>query len=178
MGLDNLRDDIIIKQKKGLPFIMTSVVIWTLVTIVSLLDIEIGTKNLLVFCCSSPLVPLSWLIGKKLKIDIFSNENELGKLGSIFTMNQLLYLLIVVWVFNAVPEKMIMVHAMVFGAHLLPYSWLYKSNSYRNCAIIIPILSLVLGTIFNGSVVAGVLIVIEIIFVLSLLRELKQISAI
>lgn len=89
-----------------------------MISVVSVLDINIQLKNLLVFCCSTPLLPLSWIIGKTIKVDIFSKENPLGQLGFIFTLNQIIYLLIVMWVFNAVPEKMIMVFAMVFGAHL------------------------------------------------------------
>lgn len=173
MNLDELRNDIIIKQKKGLPFIIASVVIWLLITVVAALQIDIYLKNILVFCCSMPLLPLSWIIGKKIGVDIFSKENELGSLGFLFTMNQLVYLLIVMWVFNAVADKMIMVYAMVFGAHLLPYSWLYKSKSYRVFAVIIPVLALVLGNIFNGFVVAGTLAIVEIIFVISLHNELK-----
>ncbi len=88
-------------------------------------------------------------------------------------MNQVLYLLIVMWVFNVAPEKMIMVYAMVFGAHLLPYSWLYKSKAYQIFAIVIPILSLVLGNLFSGVVVAGTFAVIDFIFVHILQRELK-----
>jgi len=175
MSLDELRNDIIIKQKKGLPFILTSVVIWLLITVVAALDINIAMKNILVFCCSMPMLPLSWLIGKKIGVDIFSKDNELGNLGFLFTMNQILYLLIVIWVFNAVPDKMIMVYAMVFGAHLLPYSWLYKSKAYRVFAIIIPVLSLVLGNLFGGFVVAGTAAAVEIAFVFILRNELNAI---
>lgn len=175
MSLDELRNDIIIKQKKGLPFILTSVVIWLLITVVAALDINIAMKNILVFCCSMPMLPLSWLIGKKIGVDIFSKDNELGNLGFLFTMNQILYLLIVIWVFNSVPDKMIMVYAMVFGAHLLPYSWLYKSKAYRVFAIIIPVLSLVLGNFFGGFVVAGTAAAVEIAFVFILRNELNGI---
>ena len=128
---------------------------------------------MLVFCCSTPLLPLSWIIGKKIGVDIFSKENELGNLGFLFTMNQIIYLLIVIWIFNAVADKMIMVYAMVFGAHLLPYSWLYKSKSYQVFAVIIPALALVIGNVFNGFVVSGTLAIVEIIFAISLHNELK-----
>lgn len=173
MTLDELRDDITIKQKKGLPFIIASVIIWFLISLVLLLDINIEMKNILVFCCSTPLVPISWFIGKKLSVDIFSKENPLGNLGFLFTMNQMLYILIVMWVFNAVPEKMVMVYAMVFGAHLLPYSWLYKSRGYVTFSIFIPILSLILGNLFNGFILPFVLVLVEIVFVITLFYELK-----
>ena len=176
MNIDNLRDDIIVKQKKGLPFIITSVIIWVLISIVTKLNIDISTKNILVFCCSCPLVPIAWMIGKKMEVDIFSKENKLTDLGFLFTMSQILYILIVMWVFNAVPEKMVMVFAMVFGAHLLPYSWLYKSKGYMIFSIIIPIVALILGNMFNSFIVSIALVIIEIIFVIVLLEELKEVK--
>lgn len=176
MSLEELRNDICLKQKKGLPFIMTSVVIWTLISIVSLLDIPVSTKNMLVFCCSAALMPISMLIAKIIKVNIFSKENALGNLGFLFTLNQMLYLLIVMWVFTAVPEKMVMVYAMVFGAHLLPYSWLYKSKAYMVFAIVIPFIALSLGILFNALVVALVLAIIEIVFAFILVQEVKRSS--
>lgn len=151
---------------------MASVVVWIFITVIATLNIDINLKNLLVFCCSIPMLPLAWLIGKKMKVDIFSNENPLGKLGFLFTLNQFLYLLIVMWVFTAVPNKMIMVYGMVFGAHLLPYSWLYRSKSYQFFAIMIPFVTLILGNFFSGFVVAVVLTISEIVFVFSLKHEL------
>ena len=177
MTLEELRNDISIKQKKGLPFIMASVVIWSLITIISLLNLPIMTKNMLTFCCSAPLMPIAMLAAKLIKVDIFSKENPLGNVGFMFTMNQMIYLLIVMWVFSAVPEKMVMVYAMVFGAHLLPYSWLYKSKAYMICAIAIPFIALFLGIRFSATVVAATLAVIEIAFMLVLFNEVKAISA-
>lgn len=176
MNLEELRNDISLKQKKGLPFIIASVVIWLLITIVSILDIPVVTKNLLVFCCSAPLMPISMLIAKIIKVNIFQKENPLGNLGFLFTMNQMLYLLIVMWVFSAVPEKMVMVYAMVFGAHLLPYSWLYKSKAYMVFAIAIPFVALTLGSMFNDLVVASALSVVEIVFTCILVQEVKRLS--
>lgn len=173
MDINGLRDDIAIAQKKGLPFIIASCFIWALITVVSVLDISMDTKNLLVFCCACPMLPISWIVGKILKVDIFAKQNPLGELGFLFTINQLLYLLIVMWVFNAVPDKMIMVYAMVFGAHLLPYSWLYRSTGYMVCAIAIPIVSLALGLLLGGSAVAAALTVLEVLFAVILLRETK-----
>ena len=88
MNLDKMRDDLAIKQKKGIPFIMASVIIWTLITIINLLDLPIYIANLLIFCCSCPLLPLAWSIGKGLKVDIFDKSNPLGNLGFLFTLNQ------------------------------------------------------------------------------------------
>ena len=47
MCLDELRSNIAIKQKKGLPFICASIIIWLLILIVILLDLPQNTENLL-----------------------------------------------------------------------------------------------------------------------------------
>lgn len=175
--LENLRNDIAIKQKKGLPFIGASVVIWLLILIVIMLDLPQDKENLFVFCCSCPLLPISWLIGKVINVDIFDKSNPLGNVGFLFTFNQFLYLLIVMWVFSAVPNKMIMVYAMVFGAHLFPYSWLYNSLSYRIFSIAIPIVSLIVGCVFSAFAVAVTMLTIEFIFVIALFVEVHMFIA-
>lgn len=176
MNLEELRNDIILKQKKGLPFICASVVVWFLILIVVLLDLPQQQENMLVFCCSCPMLPIAWLLGKLLKVEIFEKSNPLGNVGFLFTCNQFLYLLIVMWVFSAVPDKMVMVYAMVFGAHLFPYSWLYKSITYRIFSIIIPIISLVVGCVFSALYVAVTLLVAEVLFVLLLFVELRKLE--
>lgn len=86
----------------------------------------------------------------------------------------MLYLLIAMWIYNAVPEKMVMVLAMIFGAHLLPYGWLYKSTSYMVLSGVIPIAALVVGLNFPAYVVAGFMIAVEIVFSLLLMGEVRK----
>ncbi|MGT2789118.1 DUF7010 family protein [Streptococcus lutetiensis] len=119
------------------------------------------------------MLPLSWFVGKWLNVDIFSKENPLTNLGFLFTCNQLIYLLIVMWVFSVVPEKMLMVYTMVFGAHLLPYSWRYKLRTYFVFAILIPILALVLGHMASMTYLSLVMIFLEIVFAMLLQVELN-----
>ena len=173
-NLEELRDDLLTKQKKGLPFIIASCVLWTLITVLCALDIPLMTRNMLVFCCSCPLFPLAMLIGKIIRVNVLEKENPLSKLLILVTMNQFLYLLIVMWVFSAVPEKMVMVHAMVFGAHLLPYSWLYKSKSYLVAAIVVPVISLLLGLYASALSVAAAVALIDFVFAFLLFRETRK----
>ena len=174
MTLDELRFDIAKEQKSGIPFIAASIVLWGMITIVTLLNIPVKQQNTLVFCCSCPLMPLAMIIGKIVKVDLFSKNNPLSKAGLLFTMNQMLYILIVMWVFDAVPEKMVMVFAMVFGAHLLPYSWLYISNAYKIFSIIIPIISLISGVLFNATIVASIMCICELCFLIMLMIEVRK----
>lgn len=71
---------------------------------------------------------------------------------------------------------MLMVLAIIFGAHLLPYSWLYKSRSYMFLSIVIPILSLIVGLNFAPYVLAALMMVIEILFSICLKIENKNLS--
>ena len=171
MNLEELRFDVAIKQKRGLHFILASVLIWGAVLLVHLTDLPILTKNLYTFCCTVPLVPLAYFISKIIKVDFQNRDNPLTNLGLLFSVNQMLYLLIAMWIYPTIPEKMLMVIAMIFGAHLLPYGWLYKSNTYMVVAIIIPISSLIVGLNFTPYILAIMMILIEIIFSVSLIKE-------
>ena len=174
MELKELMNDCAQRQKKGLHFIMSSVVIWGLICAAHLTDLTIEQKNLLTFCCSAVLFPLAWMLSKVLKIDFESKGNPLSKAGLLFSINQMLYILIVMWVFAAVPQKMVMVYAMVFGAHLMPFSWLYDSRSYMVFSIVVPILSLIVGLIYPPAVLAALMIVIEAVFSACLFQECKK----
>ena len=176
MELEELHKDCAKRQKKGLHFILASVVIWGLILATHLTHLGIETKNLITFCCSAVLFPLAWGLAKALKIDFEGKGNPLTKAGIIFSVNQMLYILIAMWVYAAVPEKMLMVYAMIFGAHLLPFSWLYQSKIYLVLSIVIPILSLVVGLSFPPFILAIIMVVIESLFSFFLFRECESLN--
>ena len=176
MDLKELKQDCARKQKKGLPFIMASVLIWTAILCVHLANIPIQAKNMLTFCCTGPLLPLAFGISKLIGVDFQGKDNPLTKLGMIFTLNQILYLLIAMWVYAAVPEKMLMVFSMIFGAHFLPYGWLYDSKSYYVLSVAIPFISLGVGLFFPPFMLAAVMIGVEILFCALLSLEVKALD--
>lgn len=175
-ALQELRADNIRKQKRGLHFIMASVFIWIAVLIIQLSALPIMTKNLFTFCCSTPLVPMAYLFSKVLKIDFQNKENPLSGLGLLIAFNQMLYILIAMWVYAAIPEKMLMVYAMIFGAHLLPYGWLYQSKSYYLLSISIPFVVLLLGTFCSAVAIAIFMLITEVIFCILLSIENKKVA--
>ena len=176
-ALNELRRDCAKQQKKGLHFILASIFIWAAVWIVHLTALPIETKNLLTFCVACPLLPLAWCISKLIHVDFQGKSNPLTSLGLLFSVNQILYILIAMWVFSAVPEKMLMVYAMIFGAHLLPYSWLYQSKSYMLMSILVPILALVVGLMAQPHVLAGIMFGLEIAFSIALVVENKALES-
>lgn len=171
-----LRADNIKKQKRGLHFITASVFIWIAVVIIHASALPVLTKNLFTFCCSTPLVPLAYVISGFLKIDFQNKGNPFSGLGVLFALNQILYILIAMWVYAAMPEKMLMVYAMIFGAHLLPYGWLYQSKSYYFFSIVIPLTVLLIGLRCSSVAVAIFMLVTEIVFCFCLFVENKDFS--
>ena len=107
-----------------------SVIVWAVLVAIQSTDLTILTKNFRTFCSTAPLLPIAYVLSRPLKIDFQNASNPLTGLGVLFSINQMLYLLIAVWAYAAVPEKMLMIIAMIFGAHLLPYGWLYRSRIY------------------------------------------------
>lgn len=174
--LEELRTDIIIRQKKGLHFIIGSVLVWLAVLIVHLTNLPVLTKNLLTFFCTAPLIPIALLVAKYIKVDFQSKGNPLSTLGLLFSLNQLLYLLIAMWVFPVVPDNFLMVMAMIFGAHLLPFSWLYRSISYLVLSIVISFTALAVGIFYSSTVVAAMMLAFEILFVFLLVMENKRVE--
>ena len=172
--LNELKVEYAVKQKKGLPFIMASAALWTIMLIAFLTDLDLAVKNMIAMCCSALLMPVGMLFGKIIKVDIFSKENPLSSLSIVAALNQLLYLPIVLWAMYAVPEKMIMTYAIVVGAHFLTYYWIYFSPTYFYAAIIIPIASLLLGMYFSQVVVCLAFVLFDILICVLLCLENKQ----
>ncbi len=174
IALKELKIDCAAKAKRGLSFILASVFIWAMVLCVHASALPILTKNMLTFCCSAPLVPMAYLISKLIHVDFQNKENPLTTVGILLAVNQMLYILIAMWVYAAMPEKMLMVYAMIFGAHLLPYGWLYDSKSYYTLSVIIPILVLYVGCNYPPFFIALFMLVTEIIFCICLVFENKN----
>lgn len=172
--LQELREDNAEKQKRGLHFIITSVFIWTAIFIIHSMDMSIMTKNFLTLCCSAPLMPLAYVVSKIIKVDFQNKDNPLTGMGIVAALNQMIYILIVMWVFSATPDKMVMVYAMITGAHFLPYGWLYQSKVYYVFAVLIPIIVLGTGMGHSANVVAATMIFMELALCILLWMEVRK----
>lgn len=169
-----LRRDIARGQKKGLHFILAAVVIWTLVFQIHLSPLTLRGKNTLTFLCSMPIFPLAVFFSKLIHVDFFDKSNPLSKPGITFAVNQMLYIPISVWAYYAYPEKMLMIYAVITGAHLLPYTWLYCSNVYFYSSIVITAAAAVVGWIASPSVLAAVMLLLFVLFCVCLSREVRR----
>lgn len=175
--LERYRYDCAVKQKKGIHFIIASILIWVAIAITHSTALPILTKNLLTFSVTAPLMPIAFMISKIIKVDFTNKGNPLTKLGILFSLNQILYLLIAMWVYPTVPEKMVMVLAIIFGAHLMPFGWLYQSKSYMVLSIIIPVTVLIIGINYSALIISIVMVLFEILFCILLLIENKKLNS-
>ncbi len=166
-----LQEKVIRSQKRGIHFIIASVVLWVGISIIRMLDLPVLTQNMLTFCMSAPLMPLAYLISKLLGIPFQDKENPLSAMGIVLAVAQLPYLLIVMWVYRAAPNYMVMVYAVVTGAHFLPYGCYYKSKVYYAFGVLIPIITLMLGCRFDSAVVAASMAALELVLVLAIMLE-------
>ena len=172
--IDELRLDCALKQKRGLHIILASIIIWLAISIIQFSSIPILTKNLFTFVCAAILLPLSYFISKLINVDFQNKANPLTELGILFSVNQVLYLLIAMWIYPTIPEKMLMILAIIFGAHLMPYSWLYKSRVYFILSILIPFFALIIGLNFEPAILSLTMMGIEIIFSIALVWENRK----
>lgn len=175
-AINYMRQDAAIKNKKGIAFIGASIPVWLGVLMIQLMDLPIDTRNLYSWFAVSLLMPVALMITKALGIKMQNKENPLNKTGMLFTMNQILYICIVCWVYAALPERMIMVLAMVFGGHLLPFAWLYRSKAYAVSSVIVVMGALIIGCAFPAWVVAAGMLAYESLFTLWLWIENRGLS--
>ena len=71
---------------------------------------------------------------------------------------------------------MLIVYAIIFGAHLMPFSWLYRSRSYMVLSIAVTILALAVGLAFPPFILAVAMLVVEFLFVFLLAYENRSVS--
>ncbi len=174
-GLNELRKDAALIQKRGLPFMMASVVLWTAIMVSRIFMTDIMEMNFLTFCTSAMLMPLASLFGKLLGADIYRRTtNPINKLGFLCNINQFLYLPIAMWAYSAHPDSMLLIYAIIFAAHLLPFSWVYDSKIYFTAAFVESIGVILIGYRFGYPAAMAFLVIMQIIVCIRLFMQVKE----
>lgn len=91
-------------------------------------------------------------------------------------MNQMLYIFIVMWAFSEKPEAMVMIYAMVFGAHLLPYGWVYDSKMYMVVSVLDTLGALLLTIYFGNKIAILFIICMQLLLCIRLIREVREVE--
>lgn len=174
-SLNELRKDASLIQKRGLPFMMASVLLWTAIMVSRICMTDVNQMNFFTFCTSAMLMPLASLFGKMLGADIYrKTANPINKLGFLCNINQFLYLPIAMWAYSAHPDSMLLIYAIIFTAHLLPFSWVYDSKIYFTAAFVESIGVILVGYRFGYPVAMGFIVVMQIIVCIRLFVQVKE----
>ena len=174
-SLNELKKDAALIQKRGLPFMMASVILWAAIMVSRICMTDITEMNFFTFCCSAMLMPLATLFGKMLGADIYrKSTNPINKLGFLCNINQFLYLPIAMWAYAAHPDSMLLFYAIIFTAHLLPFSWVYNSKIYFTAAFVESIGVLVIGYRFGYPAAMAFIVIMQIIVCIRLFMQVKE----
>ena len=177
-NINELRREASGLQMKGAPYMLASVVIWGIILFIRCTSLDIQIMNILTFWSTMLMMPLAFLFGKIMGVNIFrKTANPISKLGFLCTMNQMLYILIVMWASSMNPEAMLLFFAIIFGSHLLPFSWVFDSKIYLVISIVEAIGSLITGCIFGGAALSAFIVVCQLIVSAKLLMECRAFMA-
>lgn len=145
MQINNIRNELAVQGKSGIGFLLSAVVIWSIITVIFVLPIEVKQQNIYMLFSTGLMFPLSVLISTAIKADWKLKNNPLGNLGLFLNLAQIIYFPIVFWAIVKSPHDAIMLFAIITGAHLFPFGWFYNAKPYYVMAPVISLTMMFLG---------------------------------
>lgn len=149
--LAGLRNELSVKAKNGVDFIISSSFIWILIAIIWSLSLDSYNKSVLTFMVGALMLPVALLMSKVLKTQWKIAGNPLQPLGLWLNFAQLFYFPFLIFMLIKMPSHFVMTYAIITGAHLFPYTWFYNEKSYAVGAGVISVGSLFLGLVLDES---------------------------
>lgn len=143
--LNELRNELSVKAKNGIDFTLAASIIWIIISILWTLNFNAYYRSVFVFMAVAPLFPMALLFSKILNTNWKIANNPIQPLSIRLNLAQLFYFPFLLFTMAKMPDYFIMVYAIITGAHLFPFSWLYKTKWYSIFSGIIAIGALVLG---------------------------------
>ncbi|MCE7053872.1 hypothetical protein LZF95_04215 [Algoriphagus sp. AGSA1] len=126
-----LRTKLSIESKNGMDFTVSASLVWALLGIVWYTSPKSDFINsVLSFYIGFCTLPLAFGLSKIFKTNWKLEGNPLKPLGLWFNFAQLFYFPLLFVFLKHMPEYFIMAYAIITGAHLFPFSWLYKNPYY------------------------------------------------
>jgi hypothetical protein len=145
LNLLDVKNELSVRCKNGISFLLAATIIWTIITVIFLQPFGIKEKNIFMLYSTGLMFPLAIIISKMIKADWKANDNPLSKLGLYLNLAQIMYFPIIFWAFVKSPTNMVLFFAVITGAHFFPYGWLYNTKVYFIIAPIISIIIMVIG---------------------------------
>jgi hypothetical protein len=162
-NFDSLRNELSVKAKNGIDFILAASIIWMSIAFIWTLNFSSYNKSVLTFIVGGFMLPLAFLFSKILKTSWKIKDNPLEPLGLWLNFAQLFYFPFLVFVLIKMPDYFIMVYAIITGGHFFPYSWYYKT----------PWFAILAGLIVVGALYLGLVLPVDKMFLLPLSMSLS-----
>lgn len=167
IDLDALRQELSVKAKNGLDFIVAASVVWATLAGVWLLPGSATHRSFITFFVGALTLPLAWVLSKLFNTTWTLPHNPLQPLGLWLNFAQLFYFPFLIFMFGHQPAYFIMAYGIITGAHFFPYAWFYHAPPYAAMAGVISVGSLLVGLRTAGTApywvpvfVAGCLLVL------------------
>lgn len=133
------------KAKSGIDFITAASMVWLLIYGIWTLDSPAFSKSIFTFMIGAILLPVAFGLSKLFKTQWKIEGNPLQPLGLWLNFAQLIYFPFLFFLLYHDPEYFIMGYAIITGAHLFPYAWLYDEIGYAVAAVLISVGSYILS---------------------------------
>ncbi len=143
--LDKLRLELSVKAKNGLDFIVSAIIIWSLISFIWTLSYSDYNKSVLTFIVGGPMLPLAFLLSKFFKTTWKVEGNPLEPLGLWLNFAQLFYFPMLVFVLIMKPEYFVLCYVIITGAHFFPYAWYYNTKAFAVMAGVISLGSMAIA---------------------------------
>lgn len=132
-----LKTELQLKAKNGIDFITAAGIVWFLIYIIWNLEHTAFNKSVFTFMVGAVLLPLAFVFSKVFKTQWKLKENPLQPLGLWLNFAQLIYFPFLFFLLMEDPDHFVMGYAIITGAHLFPYAWLYDEMGYAVVAVLI-----------------------------------------
>ena len=143
--LDKLRLELSVKAKNGLDFVVSAIIIWSLISFIWTLSYSDYNKSVLTFIVGGPMLPLAFLLSKVFKTSWKVEGNPLEPLGLWLNFAQLFYFPMLVFVLIMKPEYFVLCYVIITGAHFFPYAWYYNTKAFAVMAGVISLGSMTIA---------------------------------
>lgn len=146
-----LKQEIQLKAKNGLDFIVAASILWFAITVIWTLDQSSYNKSIFTFMIGSLMLPLAFAFSKLFATTWKIKGNPLQPLGMWLNVAQVFYFPFLIFILLKSPDYCIMTFAIITGAHFLPYAWFYDEKAYAAAAAVIPIGGLLITLNFDDQ---------------------------
>lgn len=144
-AFQKLKEEIQLKAKNGLEFIIAAGILWLAISYLWTLDYSAYNRSIFTFIIGALLLPMAFGLSKILKTNWKIKDNPLQPLGLWLNFAQLIYFPFLIFILIKYPDYFIMTYAIITGAHLFPYAWFYNEMGYAVVAVAISVGSMLIA---------------------------------